>query len=76
MGFVTDSPSLARQISHAFQSTIPDNAYQLGLSSGKELYWIEHVQGKEVRHDVEPGTTFLQRAILKIISLLPIDWLL
>jgi putative cardiolipin synthase len=76
MGFVIDSPSLARQISQAFQSTIPDNAYQLGLSSGKELYWIEHVQGKEVRHDVEPGTTFLQRAILKIISLLPIDWLL
>ena len=76
MGFVIDSPALARQIADAFSRTIPDNAYQVGLSDNGELYWIERVQGKEVRHDVEPGTNFLERATLKIISLLPIDWLL
>jgi putative cardiolipin synthase len=76
MGFVIDSPTLARQIADAFQHTIPDNAYQVGLSDKGELYWIERVQGEEVQHDIEPGTNFLQRTTLKIMSLLPIDWLL
>ncbi|HET7060768.1 MAG TPA: phospholipase D family protein [Nitrosospira sp.] len=76
MCFVIDSPVLAGHIADAFQHTIPDNAYELGLSNKGELYWIERVQGKEVRHDVEPGTNFLQRAALRMMSLLPIDWLL
>jgi cardiolipin synthase C len=76
MGFVIESPRLAQQIAHAFNHTIPASAYELALDNNGELYWMEYRQGERVRHDVEPGTTFWQRAAVWIFSLLPIDWLL
>jgi putative cardiolipin synthase len=76
MGFVIDSPVLAGQIAAAFNSTIPVNAYEVRLSDTGQLYWIERLQGNQVRHDTEPGTSFWQRAGVWIISLLPIEWLL
>lgn len=77
MGFIIESPTLARRISHAFLHTIPDNAYQLGLSDSGHLYWIKRLkEGEQRRYEVSPGTTFLQRAGVWFMSLLPIDWLL
>lgn len=76
MGFVIESPRLAQQIAHVFHHAVPASAYELGLTDSGKLYWMEHLQGECVRHDVEPGTTFWQRAAVWIISLLPIDWLL
>jgi putative cardiolipin synthase len=46
------------------------------LSDQGELYWIERRGDERVRHDVEPGTSFWQRAGVGFMSLLPIDWLL
>jgi cardiolipin synthase C len=76
MGLVIESSELARKISKGFNRAIPASAYELGLTDSGELYWVQHLQGQRVRHDVEPGTTFWQRAAVRIISLLPIDWLL
>ena len=77
MGFIIESPTLARRISQAFLHTIPDNTYQLGLSDSGHLYWIKRVkEGEQRRYEVSPGTTFLHRARVWFISLLPIDWLL
>ena len=76
MGFVIDSPALAQRIAAAFDSTIPANAYEVRLSDTGELYWIERREGKWVRHDTEPGTSFWQRAGVWFLSLLPIEWLL
>jgi putative cardiolipin synthase len=76
MGFVIDSPALAQRIAQAFDSTIPANAYEVRLSDGGELYWIERRGERLVRHDTEPGTSFWQRAGVWFLSLLPIDWLL
>ena len=36
----------------------------------------ERRQGKVVRYDTEPGTNFWQRAGLRFVSVLPIEWLL
>jgi putative cardiolipin synthase len=41
MGFVIESPQLARQIDTAFRESIPADAYEVGLSKGGRLYWIE-----------------------------------
>jgi len=77
MGFIIESPTLARRISHAFLHAIPDDTYQLGLSDSGQLYWTKRLkEGQQRKYDVSPGTTFLQRAGVWFISLLPIDWLL
>lgn len=76
MGFVIDSPALARQMEAVFDTDVPANAYEVRLSSEGELYWIERRQGTLVRHDTEPGATFLRRASVWFFSRLPIEWLL
>ncbi|WON73773.1 phospholipase D family protein [Nitrosospira sp. Is2] len=76
MGFVINSPTLAQLITDAFRDNIPGKTYEVGLSDTGQLYWVERRDGEQVRHDVEPGTTFWQRARVWIISLLPIDWML
>jgi putative cardiolipin synthase len=40
------------------------------------LYWTEHRSGEWVRHDTEPGTSFWLRAGIRLLSALPIEWLL
>jgi putative cardiolipin synthase len=40
------------------------------------LYWIERQEGESVRYDSEPGTRFWQRAWVKFLSVLLIEWLL
>ncbi len=76
MGVVIDSPALAQRIAAAFDSSIPANAYEVRLSDTGELFWLERRDGKWVRHDTEPGTSFWQRAGVWCLSLLPIEWLL
>jgi cardiolipin synthase C len=34
------------------------------------------VEGREIVHDEEPGTTFWRRFGVSILSFLPIEWLL
>jgi putative cardiolipin synthase len=76
MGFVIESPALAQKIADAFDGSIPGYAYQVHLSDSGELYWTERRAGELVRHDTEPGTTFWQRIGVRLLSLLPIEWLL
>jgi cardiolipin synthase C len=76
LGFLIDSPPLAEQIASAFAIRIPANSYEVRLSESDHLYWVEHIDGQEVRHDKEPGTTFLRRAGVWFLSILPIEWLL
>lgn len=76
LGFVIRSPSLARRIDEGLWWEIPRRAYEVRLTPAGELVWIERVGGREARHSSEPGTSPLQRAWVKILSLLPIEWLL
>lgn len=76
MGFVIDSPAMAERIGAAFGERIPAAAYEVRLSPDRKLYWIERDGDKLLRYDVEPGTSFLQRASVSFLSMLPIDWLL
>ncbi len=44
MGFIIESPTLARRISNTFLHAVPDNTYQLGLSDSGHLYWIKRLK--------------------------------
>lgn len=76
MGFVIDSPALARKIEETFDGSIPLNAYEVRGSKDGELAWIERRAGTEIRHDTEPGTTWWKRAGVWMLARLPIEWLL
>ena len=79
LGFLIDSPAIARAIEQAFDDRIPDNAYEVRLAASGKLEWIEAgggSDGGELRHDTEPGMTLWQRLGLAVLAMLPIEWLL
>lgn len=76
LGFVIDSPALSWAVHHAFDSTIPANAYEVRLADNDQLYWVERVGDREIHYDQEPNTGFLQRSGVFLLSILPIEWLL
>lgn len=77
MGLVIESPVLAARLARAFDEAVPANAYEVRPREGDPcIEWIERVDGREIRHDTEPGSTALGRAWLELLMALPIDWLL
>ncbi len=76
MGFLIDSPTLARGISATFASDIPDRSYRVELTSRGTLNWIERRDGATIVHTSEPGARWWRRTLLYLLSKLPIEWLL
>ncbi|MFD4837532.1 phospholipase D family protein [Achromobacter sp. NPDC058515] len=76
LGFVIDSPTLARGVAGAFEQEVPKTAYRVCLDDRGELYWLEQRDGKTIRHDTEPGTGLWQRWWVGFASLLPLEPLL
>ena len=76
MGLVIDSVALAGQLSTTLDQRMPTRAYEVRIDGQGKLHWIERLDGKEVRYDVEPGTSWWKRAAVRGLSWLPIDWLL
>jgi putative cardiolipin synthase len=75
MGFVIDSPAMAGRIASAFDDVIPAASYAVRLAGDGTLRWHQQANAGPP-HEVDPGTTFGQRARVWFMSLLPIDWLL
>ncbi|HEY0063892.1 MAG TPA: phospholipase D family protein [Telluria sp.] len=76
MGFVIDSPAMAARMADVLSKDVPALAYEVKLNPDGTLYWIETSPKGAVRHDTEPGTSWWQRTTVRLMSLLPIDWLL
>jgi putative cardiolipin synthase len=76
MGFVIDSPTLARSLAESFGREMPSRAYEVRLAADGELEWVERSGGTEVVHRVEPRTTLMKRIGVALLSWLPIEWLL
>lgn len=76
LGFVIDSPALARDIEKAFNQELIRTAYRVRLDDMGKLYWLEERDGHTLRHDREPGASLLQRATVWFASLLPLEPLL
>jgi putative cardiolipin synthase len=76
LGFVIDSPVLARRLSAMFDEVVPLDAYEVALTDTGKLAWLERRDEEIIHHDIEPGTTVWQRLAVWILSKLPIDSLL
>ena len=71
MGVVIDSARLAADLSETLDAGLPRDAYQVHLENDR-LVWIDG----DARHTSEPGTGWLRRAWIGLLSILPIEWLL
>ncbi len=75
MGVVFDCPPLAKRLPGETERELSRNAYRLELD-GKRLIWVTSEAGKEVHYHSEPGAGRIKRIKAKVISWLPIEWLL
>jgi putative cardiolipin synthase len=76
LGFVIDSPELAKRIDASFWQVAPQLAYEVRLDKQNHLYWIGHRGNETIRYDTEPNTTWSTRLSVWFFSILPIEWLL
>jgi putative cardiolipin synthase len=76
LGFVIESPALARAVAQAFAEGIPRRSYRLRLGEDGKLVWVEQDDGREIAHDKEPGAGFWLKLGISVLSRLPIEWLL
>jgi cardiolipin synthase C len=76
VGLVIESPTLARQISSAFDASVRANAYEVRLRKDGRMYWVKFV-GDEARHSyTEPYAGFWRRRGIFLMGIMPIEWLL
>lgn len=77
MGFLIESPAMARELAQVFDGEVGLNAYEARRGADGSLEWLDHgPDGATLHHTVEPGTTGLTRGLVRFISWLPIDWML
>lgn len=76
LGFIIEDPVMARKIDATFDTVVPDSAYEVRLSDDGQLTWIDRGGGRRVEHSTEPGSSFWQRGWIRLLGMLPIEWLL
>jgi cardiolipin synthase C len=76
MGFIVDSPNLANALGDELDERLPESTYALGLDEKDKLFWTSTANGKMQKWHTEPGTNFVSRSLVSMLSLLPIQWLL
>jgi putative cardiolipin synthase len=77
MGLVIESPVLAQRLAASFDAEVPMHAYEVRLTpDGRDLEWIEQTPSGGKRYDTDPGTSWLLRRGVDVLSILPIEWLL
>lgn len=77
MGVLIESPRMAGMLADMFSERLPDMSYRPVLTEGGAIAWDETIpEGTPRRHAVEPGTNVLSRLTLRLLALLPIEWLL
>ncbi|MNV70451.1 cardiolipin synthetase [compost metagenome] len=76
LGFVIDSPRLAGQVSNTFARHIPLLSWRVRLDAQGKLEWQAGSGQPPTVYHTEPGSHWLQRAWLRLLTWLPIEWLL
>lgn len=75
MGVLFDCPPLAKRLPEQTERNLSQKAYRVELDRGR-LVWVTGEGDKKVRHTSEPDATFMKRLKARVISWLPIEWLL
>lgn len=76
LGFLIESPALAQAMAQSLQAELPQRVYQVRLAPDGSLLWIEPAEGGQRAHGQEPGTGAGLRWTVRVLSWLPIEWLL
>ncbi len=76
LGFVISSPALAREIDSRLSQLVAQGAYEVELSDSGKPLWKERIGQRIATYRTEPGTTPWQRFLVRLLSLLPIEWML
>lgn len=76
LGFIIESPTLAGAVGEAFDERLPAEAYEVVLNGRGRLRWLERRDGRLIRHRGEPGAPLWRRALVTVLSWLPIEGLL
>jgi len=72
IGVLIDSKNLATAMPATVDSMLAQETYRVTLE-GNHLVWISRENGKEVRYDKEPATSWSRRAICEVLGWLPIE---
>ncbi|MEW9854404.1 phospholipase D family protein [Novosphingobium sp. M1R2S20] len=73
LGLVIESPELAGDLAQTFSHDIAENVYRLGVTDDDRLYWVDRRDDHPMREFVEPGTGLFSRALVAVLSRLPIE---
>ncbi len=77
MGFLMDSPALARAMQDGFDTTVPLGAYHVTRDATGALLWHEAQRdGPGIGYRQEPGSSPLERFFIRAMGWLPIEWML
>ena len=77
MGFLIESPELAGRLERLFAEDLRSRAYAVRLAPGRaHLQWLEWTPEGSIVHESEPAMRNTTRLLLRLLTLLPIEWLL
>lgn len=71
IGFLIECPAMAARVEARLAAMLPTFAWEVKLVNGR-LQW----HGRSTVHNTEPFTRWWQRAVLRVVSWLPVLWLL
>lgn len=74
--FVIESETLAQLIDKRFIQSQYDAAWQLRLDRWGRINWVDRHAKKEIILKKEPATSFWKRVMVRLASILPVEWLL
>jgi putative cardiolipin synthase len=77
-GLVIDSPTLAAGVADAFENRLASQSYMLRLNEAGQIEWQDRAfpTAPAQLHHTEPQTPPWKRAMVRLLSWLPIEWLL
>lgn len=73
MGLLIDSPELASGLANSFDQDVAQAVYCLGLDDRGQVTWTDARDDDPQPEIVEPGTTRVSRAMVALLSKLPIE---
>jgi len=77
MGLLIESPTFAVAVTQAVDQVMERGAYALRLSPTNALEWVTQDEaGAQTVQTTEPNTTWFDRIMVKIIGVLPVEWMM
>ncbi|MFV0410149.1 MAG: phospholipase D family protein [Paracoccus sp. (in: a-proteobacteria)] len=75
MGFLIDSPSMAKEGSLALEDDLSKRSFQPMLEEDGDMVWKDpQPDGSAIIHEKEPGLGTFDRIMVYVLNVLPIEW--